>query len=53
MVGLHSLAKEGSRGPYAAIRTEQGIDSLAKLVYSPVEIAMAAADRNRGFIDPP
>ena len=53
MMCPQGLAKEGSRGRYAAIRAEQGIDCFAKFVHRPVEIAMAAPNRNRGLIHPP
>jgi hypothetical protein len=52
-MSLHSLAKEGSRRPDAAIRAEQGVYGFAELVDCSVEIAMAAPNRNRSLIDSP
>ena len=53
MVSLHSLTKEGSRSPYAAIFAKQRVDGLATLVHRSIQVAKAAPNRNRGLIDPP
>jgi TIR domain len=53
VVRLQGLEKEGARGGHAAVCAEQGIDRFAKLVHCPIQIANAAADRNRRLIHPP